>query len=184
MLRGVEGNLAKVRGSRFNTGGGMGNADGGDSSTRAPISAWRIFDAKVTRLLRGEYRIREVTKVTAGTLPELAAELDGVDGEASLRTIEECNSAVRKDIPFNPNVKDGRCATGLAVPKTNWANTIEEGPFEAYGITFTFGGLRINSDAEVLDGSGAAIPGLDACGETAGAVFGRRASVGAASAKR
>ena len=35
--------------------------------------AWQVFDAKVSQLLRGEYRIRRVTKAEAGTLEELAA---------------------------------------------------------------------------------------------------------------
>ncbi len=51
------------------------------------------------------------------------------------------------EVPFNPAVKDGRSTRGLAVPKSNWANTIDEPPFEAYavtcGLTFTFGGLKI-----------------------------------------
>jgi tricarballylate dehydrogenase len=161
--------------------------------------AWQVFDAKVTHLLRDEYRIRQVTKVSANTLPELAAKLEGVDADQFLHTIAEYNDAVRQDVPFNPNVKDGRSTEGLAVPKTNWANTIDQGSFEAYaitcGITFTFGGLRINADAEVLDETGATIPGLYACGEmgaglfyfnypggsglTAGSVFGRRAGAGA-----
>ena len=59
--------------------------------------------------------------------------------------------------------------------KTNWANTIEQPPFEAYsvgcGITFTFGGLKINTDAQVLDIEDNAIPGLYAAGELVGGLF-------------
>ncbi|MFJ3779759.1 FAD-dependent tricarballylate dehydrogenase TcuA [Streptomyces sp. NPDC090075] len=137
--------------------------------------AWQVFDQKVTHLLRDEYRIREVTKVTGRTLEELAAKLDGVDADRFLRTIEEYNAAVRQDVPFDPNVKDGRSTTGLDVPKSNWANTLDEGPFEAYavtcGITFTFGGLKITPDAEVLDVDQKVIPGLYACGELVGGIF-------------
>ena len=65
-------------------------------------------------------------------------------------------------MPFNPNVKDGRCTEGLAVNKSNWANTIDTPPFEAYavscGITFTFGGLRIDTEARVLDADLQPIP--------------------------
>src|SRR5690606_23431735 len=43
--------------------------------------AWQVFDGKVLNLLRDEYRIREVTKVRADTIEELAARLDGVDAE-------------------------------------------------------------------------------------------------------
>ena len=68
------------------------------------------------------------------------------------------------------------CGTaGLAIPKSNWANTIEDDPLEAYGvtcgITFTFGGIKINPQAEVLDMADRAIPGLYAAGEMAAGVF-------------
>jgi tricarballylate dehydrogenase len=89
--------------------------------------------------------------------------------------VAEYNAAVRQDVPFNPNVKDGRGTTGLALDKTNWANTVDEGPFEAYavtcGITFTFGGVRIDTDARVIDTEGEPIPGLFACGELVGGLF-------------
>ena len=67
--------------------------------------AWQVFDSKVVPLLRDEYRIREVTKVAAGTLEELAGKLEGVDAEAFLRTVHEYNEAVRTDVPFNPAVQ-------------------------------------------------------------------------------
>ena len=137
--------------------------------------AWQIFDRKVAHLLRDEYRIRQVTKVTANTIEELARKLDGVDAEALVKTVEAYNAAVTTDIPFNPNVKDGRRTVGLDIDKSNWANTIDEPPFEAYavtcGVTFTFGGLRINEEAQVMDTEGAAIPGLYACGELVGGIF-------------
>lgn len=137
--------------------------------------AWQIFDQKVTHLLRDEYRIREVTKVTAQTLDELADHLEGVNSEGFLQTVREFNRAVRDDMPFNPNVKDGRHTEGLALPKSNWANPIDTPPFEAYavtcGVTFTFGGLRINPAAEVEDVAGHAIHGLYAAGEIVGGLF-------------
>ncbi|HXX10632.1 MAG TPA: FAD-dependent tricarballylate dehydrogenase TcuA [Burkholderiales bacterium] len=137
--------------------------------------AWQIFDRKVLHLLRDEYRIRQVTKIAADTLEGLAAKLEDVDAARALETIRQYNASVRTDIAFNPNVKDGRCTRGLAVPKSNWANPIDEPPFEAYavscGITFTFGGLRITTDAQVLDTDGAPIPGLYAAGELVGGLF-------------
>lgn len=137
--------------------------------------AWQVFDQQVTHLLRDEYRIRQVTKATAPTLAELARKLDGVDQEAFLREVDDYNAAVDVDVPFNPNVKDGRRTVGLATDKTNWANRIEEGPFEAYavtcGITFTFGGLRIDPGAQVLDTDMRQIPGLYAAGELVGGIF-------------
>jgi tricarballylate dehydrogenase len=164
--------------------------------------AWQIFDRKVAHLLRDEYRIREVTRVKADSLEELADRLEGVDRAGFLAEVAAYNAAVRTDVRFDPNVKDGRRTEGLPVPKSNWANPIDQPPFEAYrvtcGITFTFGGLRIDRQAQVLDSDLEPIPGLYAAGElvgglfyfnypggtglTAGAVFGRLAGSSAARA--
>ncbi len=137
--------------------------------------AWQVFDQQVAGQLRDEYRIKQITKVTANTLEELANKLDDVDPAGFLKTIKEYNAAVQTQIPYNPNVKDGRCTKGLAINKTNWANTIEKPPFEAYattcGITFTFGGLRIDGTGNVLDTEQRAIPGLYAAGELVGGLF-------------
>jgi tricarballylate dehydrogenase len=137
--------------------------------------AWQVFDAKVKHLLRDEYKIKQVTKVTAQTLEELVGKLDDVNAQAALAEIKAYNAAVKTDVPFNPNVKDGRGTAGLAVPKSNWANVLDTPPFEAYavtcGITFTFGGLRINTDAQVMNTDGEPIPGLYAAGELVGGIF-------------
>jgi tricarballylate dehydrogenase len=136
---------------------------------------WQVFDSKVTHLLRDEYRIRQVTKAKADTLEELAKKLEGVDGAAFLKTVAAYNAAVRQDIPFNPAVKDGRRADGLPVPRANWANALDKPPYEAYavtcGLTFTFGGLRIDNDGRVIDTEGEAIGGLYAAGELVGGLF-------------
>ena len=137
--------------------------------------AWQVFDAKVKSQLRDEYRIRQVTKVVANTLEELVAKLEDVNAAVALAEIKAYNAAVRTDVPFNPNIKDGRCTTGLAVNKSNWANTLDTPPFEAYavtcGITFSFGGLRINTDAQVMSSDGEPIAGLFAAGELVGGIF-------------
>jgi tricarballylate dehydrogenase len=137
--------------------------------------AWQVFDGQVAHLLRDEYRIREVTRTTDSTLEGLAAKLPGIDQERFLTTVAEFNAAVDGSRSFNPNVKDGRRTLGLALDKTNWANPIEVPPFAAYevtcGLTFTFGGLRIDRQAHVLDDGGHPIPGLYACGEMAGGIF-------------
>jgi tricarballylate dehydrogenase len=163
--------------------------------------AWQVFDQKVVGLLRDEYRIRQVTKVQADTLDELARKLEGVDPKGFLEHVAEYNAAVMTEVPFDPSVKDGRGTRGLEVPKSNWANTIDEGPFVAFqvtcGITFTFGGIRVDPRrAAVMSAEGQPIAGLFAAGEvvgglfyhnypggtglTAGAVFGRIAGRGAA----
>ena len=91
--------------------------------------AWQVFDAKVSHLLRDEYRIRQVTKVVAPTLDELAIRLEGVDRAGFLAEMSAYNDAVDTGTPFDPTVKDGRSTGGLAIPKSNWANTISEPPF-------------------------------------------------------
>jgi tricarballylate dehydrogenase len=137
--------------------------------------AWQIFDQKVKHLQRDEYRIRQITKVTANTIEELAGKLEGVNAGEFVKTIAEWNKAVRQDIPFDPNVKDGRRTEGLAINKSNWANTVDQPPYEGYavtcGITFTFGGLRVNTDCEVLNTDYQPIRGLYAAGELVGGIF-------------
>jgi tricarballylate dehydrogenase len=137
--------------------------------------AWQIFDDQVKHLLRDEYRIKQVTKVTADSLEELVGKLDDVDAKAALAEIQRYNNAVNRDATFNPNIKDGRNTKGLPIPKSNWANALERPPFLAFavtaGITFTFGGLRITRDAQVVDTDGAPIPGLYAAGELVGGLF-------------
>jgi tricarballylate dehydrogenase len=163
--------------------------------------AWQVFDNRAIPTLRDEYRVRQVTKAKADTLEALASKLEGVDARRFLETI----AAFNRSVPpgggaINPGIKDGRGTQGLAIPKSNWAYPISEPPFEAYavttGITFTFGGLKIDAQARVQNSRGKSIGGLCAAGEivgglfynnypggsglTAGAVFGRIAGQSAA----
>jgi len=137
--------------------------------------AWQIFDAKVKAQLRDEYRIKQVTRVTGNTLEELVSKLDDTDQQAALQELKEYNAAVQTGIPFNPNVKDGRCTKDLRINKSNWANTLDTPPFEAYavtcGITFSFGGLKISKEGQVINSDGEPIRGLYAAGELVGGIF-------------
>ena len=85
------------------------------------------------------------------------------------------NAAPRAQVAFNPNIRDGLATTGLALNKSNWANRLDVPPYHAYGvttgITFTFGGLSVSSNAEVRDTTGAAIRGLYAAGEIVGGLY-------------
>jgi tricarballylate dehydrogenase len=161
--------------------------------------AWQVFDAKVDDLLYGEYRFHDAHFVEADTLDGLLAKMDGIDVAATRQTIDAYNAAVDPAVPFDPTVKDGKAAA-VEPPKSNWAQTIDTPPFKAFpvtgGITFTYGGLRVDDNGAVLRPGGEPIPGLFACGEliggvfiagypggsglTSGAVFGRRAGTGAA----
>ncbi len=138
-------------------------------------AAWQVFDAKVTADLRDEYRIRQVTKVTANRIDELAAKIDGMNVPNFVKTVQEFNDAVDLEKPFNPSIKDGRGTKAIDIPKSNWANPLDTPPFEAYGvtcgITFTFGGIHVDKEAHVISQEGEPIPGLFAAGELVGGLF-------------
>ncbi|MFF4692852.1 FAD-dependent tricarballylate dehydrogenase TcuA [Streptomyces sp. NPDC001307] len=165
--------------------------------------AYQLFDATSAPLLRPEeYASAGITRVESDTVEGLAKEL-GIDEGQLAETVERFNAAV---VPgrFDPTVKDGCRTEGITPPKSNWAQPLATPPYVAFpvtcGITFTFGGLRIDADARVLDLSGRPVPGLYAAGElvgglfwfnypggsglTAGSVLGRRAGRSAAAATR
>ena len=138
--------------------------------------AWQVFDSKVKDFLRAsEYNSKQACKVQANTLEELAGKLEGVNREQFLKTVTEFNAAVKREVPFDPSIKDGRGTVGIELPKSNWAQAIDVPPFAAYavtcGITFTFGGLKITTAAEVLDLMNHPIKGLYAAGEIVGGLF-------------
>jgi tricarballylate dehydrogenase len=136
-------------------------------------AAVQIFDAKTIGMVRDEYRIRQVTKAEAGSIEELAKKLE-INVEGLTRTVAEFNSACQPG-DYNPSVLDGKSTKGITPPKSNWALPIDKPPYHGFmvtcGITFTFGGLRINSRGEVLDIVDRPIPGLYAAGELVGGIF-------------
>jgi tricarballylate dehydrogenase len=136
-------------------------------------AAFQIFDAKCEPLLRDEYRIAQVTKATANTIGELADAL-GINREGLERTVAQFNAAVQPGT-FNPSRLDGCHTEGITPPKSNWARPLDTPPYSGYavtcGITFTFGGLRINGSGQVLDTEERPIPGLYAAGELVGGLF-------------
>jgi tricarballylate dehydrogenase len=136
-------------------------------------AAFQLFDAKVEHLLRDEYRIPQVTKASADSIRQLAEKL-GIHRERLSRTVEAFNAAVQPG-EFDPTRLDGKRTEAIAPPKSNWALPLDAPPFTGYavtcGITFTFGGLRINSEAQVMDKDGREMPGLYAAGELVGGLF-------------
>jgi tricarballylate dehydrogenase len=171
--------IVNVRGERFvDEGADLRNytyARYGREILKQPQrTAWQLFDQKVVPLLREEYRIREVTRVEADTLEELARKAE-IEGPGLVRTVREYNAAVQDSPAFNPAVLDGKGTRGVAPPKSNWAQRLDSPPYVAYGvtcgITFTFGGLRVDTRAAVLDTEDRPIPGLFAAGELVGGLF-------------
>ena len=135
--------------------------------------AFQLFDQKTLHLLRDEYRIPQVSKVESPTIEGLAKGL-GVDPQGLARTVQGFNAAIQPG-EFHPTVLDGKHTSGITPPKSNWALPLDAPPYVGYavtcGITFTFGGLRVNANAEALDTEDAPIPGLYAAGELVGGLF-------------
>lgn len=166
--------------------------------------AVQIFDEPRTKLLEARYNTAR--PVVADTIDDLAHQIAArltpreFDAEQLIQTIKEYNNSISDQAEFDPSVLDGRATVGITPPKSNWAVAIDTPPFYAYlittGITFTFGGVAISTDSEVLDADRKPIPGLYAVGELTGdffygnypagaglmrgAVFGRRAGIAAA----
>ena len=163
--------------------------------------AWQIFNAKTFDLLYEEYRFHDAHFIEAYNLSDLLDQCDGLNSAAAMATLTEFNATVDGDTAFDPTIKDGKSAQSSGLAKSNWAQDLADGPYRAFpvtgGITFTYGGVKVSDQAQVLDASGAPIRGLFACGEmvggvflngypggsglTSGAVFGRLAGVAAAS---
>ena len=182
--------------------------------------AFQVWDATSAAWLRSEeYREERVEHITGQTLEELAEKCAARglrDRDGFVRTVREYNDAVhahRRENPsakWDPAIRDGLSTQSsskkLALAKSNWALPIEKSPFLAVkvtcGITFTFGGLKVDPNTAQLlhSATGQPLPGLFCVGEmmgglfysnypggsglTSGAVFGRRAGAAAAEATR
>jgi tricarballylate dehydrogenase len=136
-------------------------------------AAVQVFDSKTIDMVRDEYRIKQVTKFTADTLEGLAEGL-GIDKEGFVQTVKDFNAACQPG-KYNPAVLDGVKTVGISPPKSNWALPLDKAPYTGFvvtcGITFTFGGLRIDEEGAVQDTTDHTIPGLYAAGELVGGIF-------------
>lgn len=172
------------------------------AAIRAQPNAWaaQVFDQKTLPYLQPRYSTQE--PAVADTIDELATLL-GLAPEALRSTVEEFNAGTPDDAAaFDPTIEDGLATSGVVPPKSNWALRLDSPPYVAYpvtaGITFTYGGLRVDTEARVLDNEGRPMTGLFATGEITGgffydnypagaglmrgAVFGRRAAASAVAA--
>lgn len=128
-------------------------------------SAFLIFDQGIRDSLKAIESYDAQGLLTSGnTIEELAQNL-GISQENLLSTINTYNQyqANGNDLDF------GR--KGNEMPRA-----LEKSPFYAVevapAIHHTMGGVKINSNAEVLNNSGNVIPGLFAAGEVTGGVHG------------
>ena len=135
--------------------------------------AYQIFGQKGLQFLIAN-RYVHAQPTEAGTIAELAAKL-GLEPTVLQHTVEEFNKAVQEGTPFDATKPDGRSTMGIHPKKSNWAMKIDKPPFRAYpvtcGITFTFGGVQINTRGEVLNTGGKPIHGLYASGDIMGLFF-------------
>jgi tricarballylate dehydrogenase len=119
--------------------------------------------------------------VKAATLGELATLL-GLDPAALQATVAQFNAAVRPGT-FDHTILDDCATSGLAIPKTHWARTLDTPPYYAYplrpGITFTYLGVAIDDKARMLMQDGKPASNVFAAGEImAGNVLGRGYTAG------
>ena len=109
----------------------------------------------------------------ADTIPELAKKL-GLDPHELANTVGDFNAACNKN-RFDLMKLDGKATTGLKPNKTNWANPINTPPYFGYpltaNLTFTYGGVKTNTDAQVVSTNNVPIPGLYAAGELTGLFY-------------
>lgn len=157
--------------------------------------AYIVFDARSLSLFMPSL----FPAIKADSIEELAALLE-LNPEKLSATVSTFNAAVQPGT-FDPNTLDDCRTEGLAPAKTHWARRIEQGPFYAYpvrpGITFTYLGVKVNTEARMIMADGRPAANMFAAGEimagnvlgqgyaagigmTIGSVFGRAAGRGAA----
>jgi tricarballylate dehydrogenase len=133
---------------------------------------FQIFDSKVLDLLEPRYKTSEPYK--SDTLEGLVKQLD-VNHAQAMKTLTEYNEACGRGGPFNPAVLDHLHTEGIDPPKTNWAQPLDTPPYYSWGvtggITFTFGGVKIDQNAQVISSGWKPIRGLYAAGEMVGGLF-------------
>ena len=173
------GMIVNVNGERFvDEGADFRNytyAKYGREILKQPLGiAFQLFDQQTVSMLRDEYRIREITKAEENTIEELADAL-GIDVGGLKHTVKQFNDACQSG-NYNPAILDGVKTEGIEPPKSNWALPLNQPPYFGVavttGLTFTFGGLKINpKTAQVLDTDDLPIQGLYATGELVGGLF-------------
>jgi tricarballylate dehydrogenase len=136
--------------------------------------AYAVVDAKLEDVPNYKLVIyTEQPAIEAATLSGLAGKL-GIPGAALEATVVAYNEAC---VPgaFKPRQVDRLGTRGIEPAKSNWARPIDTPPFKAYpivsSIVFTFGGLKVNAQAQVVNTDGDPIPGLYAAGETMGTYY-------------
>ncbi|MFL6836705.1 MAG: FAD-dependent tricarballylate dehydrogenase TcuA [Bradyrhizobium sp.] len=139
--------------------------------------AYIIFDSTVVT----SFMPTLFPPIGAQSIAELAGKLE-LDPAALEKTVADFNAAVRPGT-FDHTILDDCRTEGLTPPKTHWARKIETPPYLAYpvrpGITFTYLGTRVNTQARMLMKDGKPAANMFAAGEImAGNVLGKGYAAG------
>ena len=138
--------------------------------------AFCVTDAKLDEVPNWQRTVRtDQPPIIADTLADLASKL-GIEPARLEATVSAFNAATRPGT-YRPLEVDGLATEGLYPPKSNWARPIDAAPFKAWPVIsancFTFGGLKCNANAQVVNTDGDPMAGLYAAGETLGLYHGR-----------
>ena len=162
-LRGDGANLVNAEGKRFIDEVGTRDVVSAAEVAQTGGYSWLVVDQKMadaSSVIQGY--IKKGYTVEGKTYEELA-EAMGVDSAAFAETMANWNQCVadKTDAEFG---------------RTSFANPLDTAPYYAIkvtaGVHHTMGGLKIDTNTEVLDADGNAIPGLFAAGEITGGVHG------------
>ena len=138
--------------------------------------AFCILDNKINNIDNWKRCVRsDIAPVSAPSIDALGKAL-GFDGARAAQSINEYNLSCGNGV-FNPYILDGLSTEGISPRKSNYAIPLDTAPFHAYPIissnTFTFGGLKVNTNCQVISKDGDVLPGLYAAGETVGLYYGK-----------
>lgn len=135
-----------------------------------------ILDQRIKDIPNYRLAIRsDQPAIEADSIEALSAKL-GIDPDTLAQTLDDYNAACPAVVNhYDPLKLDGVATTGLQPPKSNWSLPIDRGPFMAYPIisanVFTFGGLKVNPNGQVVDTDGYPMPNLYAAGEVIGMYY-------------
>ena len=137
--------------------------------------AYAIHDGRLDDVPNWQKSIRsDVPPIMSDTVSNLASKI-GLDANNLSRTINSFNNSCPEPSKFDPIHVDGLSTTGLNPIKSNWARALDRPPYRAWPIIaancFTFGGIKVNSNSQVVNMDGEAIPGLYAAGEVVGLYY-------------
>ena len=145
----------------------------GESIIKQPESiAFQLFDSKTARFLPDSY-FNSGRHIKCNDWSQLADYLK-INKNNLIKTIEKFNASI-KPKQINLSRLDGVFTDNLDITKSNWAVRLDTPPFYGFrvrpGVTFTYGGLKINNNANLIHKNNYPVPNLFACGEIVGGIF-------------